>query len=300
MKLITAIIKPYKLDEVKNALQAFGVHGLTVTEASGYGRQRGHTEVYRGAEYTIDLVPKVRLDLVVEDHDVETLIDVIAKAAQTGKIGDGKVWVTPVDSVVRVRTGRTRSRRALRHKRYRKRGRRLHQGSPPAHAWRADEVDKAIPMGYAERRAELIAAGLRGPKLRGALAEAADSWLAELFGSATGQRAGDVSGIALVAVGGYGRAELSPGSDLDVVLLHDGSRKPARIAELADAIWYPVWDAKVKLDHSVRTVAEARSVARDDLAVALGLLTARHVVGDPSLTAALRTAALGGLARKGG
>ncbi len=105
MKLITAIIKPYKLDEVKSALQAFGVHGLTVTEASGYGRQRGHTEVYRGAEYTIDLVPKIKLDLLVEDHDVDTLIDVIAKAAQTGKIGDGKVWVTPVDSVVRVRTG---------------------------------------------------------------------------------------------------------------------------------------------------------------------------------------------------
>jgi nitrogen regulatory protein P-II 1 len=105
MKLITAIIKPYKLDEVKSALQAFGVHGLTVTEANGYGRQRGHTEVYRGAEYTIDLVPKVKLDLLVEDHDVETLIDVIAKAAQTGKIGDGKVWVTPVETVVRVRTG---------------------------------------------------------------------------------------------------------------------------------------------------------------------------------------------------
>jgi nitrogen regulatory protein P-II 1 len=105
MKLITAIIKPYKLDEVKSALQAFGVHGLTVTEASGYGRQRGHTEVYRGAEYTIDLVPKIKLDLLVEDHDVETLIEVIAKAAQTGKIGDGKVWVTPVESVVRVRTG---------------------------------------------------------------------------------------------------------------------------------------------------------------------------------------------------
>ncbi|HEU5354090.1 MAG TPA: P-II family nitrogen regulator [Actinocrinis sp.] len=105
MKLITAIIKPYKLDEVKSALQAFGVHGLTVTEASGYGRQRGHTEVYRGAEYTIDLVPKIKLDVLVEDHDVETLIDVIAKAAQTGKIGDGKVWITPVESVVRVRTG---------------------------------------------------------------------------------------------------------------------------------------------------------------------------------------------------
>jgi nitrogen regulatory protein P-II 1 len=105
MKLITAVVKPYKLDEVKTALQAFGVHGLTVAEASGYGRQRGHTEVYRGAEYTVDLVPKVRIELLAEDHDVEDLLNVITKAAQTGKIGDGKVWVTSVETVVRVRTG---------------------------------------------------------------------------------------------------------------------------------------------------------------------------------------------------
>jgi nitrogen regulatory protein P-II 1 len=105
MKLITAVVKPYKLDEVKTALQAFGVHGLTVAEASGYGRQRGHTEVYRGAEYTVDLVPKVRIELLAEDHDVEDLLNVIVKAAQTGKIGDGKVWVAPVETVVRVRTG---------------------------------------------------------------------------------------------------------------------------------------------------------------------------------------------------
>ena len=105
MKLITAVVKPYKLDEVKTALQAFGVHGLTVGEASGYGRQRGHTEVYRGAEYTVDLVPKVRIELLAEDHDVEDLLNVIATAAQTGKIGDGKVWVTPVETVIRVRTG---------------------------------------------------------------------------------------------------------------------------------------------------------------------------------------------------
>ena len=105
MKLITAVVKPYKLDEVKTALQAFGVHGLTVNEASGYGRQRGHTEVYRGAEYTVDLVPKVRIELLAEDHDVEDLLNVIAKAAQTGKIGDGKIWVTPIETVVRVRTG---------------------------------------------------------------------------------------------------------------------------------------------------------------------------------------------------
>jgi len=105
VKLITAVIKPHRLDEVKDALQAFGVHGLTITEASGYGRQRGHTEVYRGAEYTVDLVPKIRIEVLVEDADAEELTDVIVKAARTGKIGDGKVWSVPVDDAVRVRTG---------------------------------------------------------------------------------------------------------------------------------------------------------------------------------------------------
>jgi nitrogen regulatory protein P-II 1 len=105
MKLITAVIKPHRLDEVKNALQAFGVQGLTVTEASGYGRQRGHTEVYRGAEYTVDLVPKVRIEVLVDDADADGLIDVLVKAARTGRIGDGKVWSIPVETAVRVRTG---------------------------------------------------------------------------------------------------------------------------------------------------------------------------------------------------
>ena len=107
MKLITAVVKPHRLDEIKEALQAFGVHGLTVTEASGYGRQRGHTEVYRGAEYDVSLVPKIRLEVVVDDGDVEGVVSTITGSAQTGKIGDGKVWVVPVDSVVRVRTGET-------------------------------------------------------------------------------------------------------------------------------------------------------------------------------------------------
>ena len=105
MKLVTAIIKPFKLDDVKAALEAFGIHGLTVSEASGFGRQRGHTEVYRGAEYTIDLVPKVRVEVVVDDADADGVMDAIVKGAQTGRIGDGKVWCVPVDSVVRVRTG---------------------------------------------------------------------------------------------------------------------------------------------------------------------------------------------------
>ena len=105
MKLVTAVVKPHKLDEVKAALEAFGVQGLTVSEASGYGRQKGHTEVYRGAEYTVDLVPKVRIEVLVDDLDAEKVVDTVMESARTGKIGDGKVWVTPVDSVVRVRTG---------------------------------------------------------------------------------------------------------------------------------------------------------------------------------------------------
>jgi nitrogen regulatory protein P-II 1 len=105
MKLVTAVVKPHKLDDVRAALEQFGVTGMTVTEASGYGRQKGHTEVYRGAEYEVDLVPKVRLEIVVEDGDADEVVTVLVKAAQTGRIGDGKVWVSPVDSIVRVRTG---------------------------------------------------------------------------------------------------------------------------------------------------------------------------------------------------
>jgi nitrogen regulatory protein P-II 1 len=105
VKLVTAVIKPFKLEDVKSALEAFGVHGLTVGEVIGHGRQKGHTEVYRGAEYTVDFVPKIRLDVVVSDEDAADVVDVIVKAAATGQIGDGKVWTTPVDDLVRVRTG---------------------------------------------------------------------------------------------------------------------------------------------------------------------------------------------------
>ena len=105
MKLITAVIKPFKLDDVKAALQAFGVRGMTVSEASGYGRQRGHTEVYRGAEYEVDFVPKIRIEVLIDDAQVDDVVNSIVSTASTGKIGDGKVWVVPVETVVRVRTG---------------------------------------------------------------------------------------------------------------------------------------------------------------------------------------------------
>jgi nitrogen regulatory protein P-II 1 len=104
-KLVTAIIKPFKLDDVKAALEALGVQGMTVSEVSGFGRQKGHTEVYRGAEYTVDMVPKVRVEVLSDDGRALDVAATIVEAARTGKIGDGKVWVTPVEQVVRVRTG---------------------------------------------------------------------------------------------------------------------------------------------------------------------------------------------------
>jgi len=107
MKLITAVIKPFKLDEVREALSAIGVQGLTVTEVKGFGRQKGHTELYRGAEYVVDFLPKVRIDAAVADDMVERVIEAIEAAARTGKIGDGKVFVSPLDQVVRIRTGET-------------------------------------------------------------------------------------------------------------------------------------------------------------------------------------------------
>ena len=105
MKMVTAIIKPFKLDEVREALSGIGVQGITVTEVKGFGRQKGHTELYRGAEYVVDFLPKVKVEVVVKDADVERCIEAIVKAAKTGKIGDGKIFVTPVEQVVRIRTG---------------------------------------------------------------------------------------------------------------------------------------------------------------------------------------------------
>ena len=107
MKMITAIIKPFKLDEVREALSMVGVNGITVTEVKGFGRQKGHTELYRGAEYVVDFLPKVKIEIVVPDNSVESAIESIVKAAHTGKIGDGKIFVTNVEQVVRIRTGET-------------------------------------------------------------------------------------------------------------------------------------------------------------------------------------------------
>lgn len=105
MRLVTAILKPFKLDDVRDVLRGAGVTGMTVSEAQGFGRQRGHTEVYRGAEYQIDFVPKIRLDVIVDDAEVDHVVDLIGTAGRTGRIGDGKIWVTQIDDLIRIRTG---------------------------------------------------------------------------------------------------------------------------------------------------------------------------------------------------
>jgi len=105
MRLVTALVKPFKLDDVKEALTGLGLPGITITESKGFGRQRGHTEVYRGAEYTVEFVPKVRIEVLTDDDDARKVADTIVNAARTGQIGDGKVWISPVDTIIRVRTG---------------------------------------------------------------------------------------------------------------------------------------------------------------------------------------------------
>ena len=276
MKLVTAVIKPFKLDDVKNALESFGVHGITVTEASGYGRQRGHTEVYRGAEYTVDLVPKVRIEVLVGDDDAEDVIEVIVKAPRPGASAtarSGRSRWTPSSGSARVTVASTRS-----------------DGSPDG----AVTAPVASAADYAARRRELLeqpsTPGVGTHLRRRGLAALTDSWLRQVFNAACDATGASTSQAALVAVGGYGRGELSPGSDLDLVLLHsDRDAVPA----LAEKIWYPVWDSGVHLDHSVRTFDEARRLASSDLAVLLGLLDARPVAGDPVVVGRLRSSVLG-------
>src|SRR6266545_1268851 len=217
MKLIVGIIKPFKLDDVKNALKDLGVQGLTVSDVQGFGRQRGHTEVYRGAEYEIDFVPKVRLEILADDGDVPRIRDTLVETARTGKIGDGKVWVVPIEDVVRIRTGEALS----------------------------DAVDEAF-----ESTREYLSVPGR--------------W-------------------ALVALGSYARRELCPGSDIDVVLLHDGAAHGEVGSRAAETLWYPLWDAGFVLGHAVRTPKEALSLAGDDLDALTALLDGRRVLGDDEL-----------------
>ena len=218
MKLIVGIIKPFKVDDVKDAIKELGVQGLTVSDVQGFGRQRGHTEVYRGAEYTVDFLPKVRIEILVDDGDVDRVVQQLLTTASTGKIGDGKVWVVPVENVWRIRTGEIGSRRAV----------------ACAGAERRPLTDELRTA-----RAELVAdLGRRGVEFGTALAELLDGVVRDALGTVD-----DTSGWAVVALGSYARRELAPGSDVDVMLLHPGGRRGAPTADDAGALWYPLWDA---------------------------------------------------------
>ena len=263
MKLVTAIIKPHMLDEVKSALESFGVEGMTVSEASGFGRQRGHTEVYRGAEYTVDLVPKVRLEVLVDDDDATDIIDVLVKSARTGRIGDGKVWSVPVDDVVRVRTGergRTRSERGLTWL----------TTSPPQRRGPVPWQPTAGP----DRRRSMTA-------VRGGGA-----------GRAVGRGGRPASGVRWPASAASPGASSARAPTSTWCCCTTAAARTAALDGLSERLWYPLWDARVKMDHAVRTPAECTAVAGRELSAGVGLLDLRVVAGDAALVSSARTALL--------
>ena len=259
MKLVTAIIKPHQLDEVKEALEAFGIQGMTISEAHGYGRQRGHSEVYRGAEYTVDFVPKSRLESSSTTWTPRRSSTSSSRprrpaASATARSGSSRSRTSPGSA-----PGSAASRRSERCRPPRARS------APGGSTWPAPATSPSrVPAGPAGRPLSAFNRQLarRGVALR-------DRW------------GRSIEGVALAAVGSLGRGDAGPLSDYDLVLLHSERSLPAKeLTALADRIWYPIWDAGVRLDHSVRTVTQCRQVAAADLTAAVGLLDLAPLAGD--------------------
>ena len=219
MKLVTAVIKPYQLDAVKEALHALGVAGLTVSEVQGYGRQKGHTEVYRGAEYTVEFLPKIRVEVLTDEIDVDKVVDAVVTSARTGKIGDGKVWVTRAS---RTSSGSAPASAASTRSEHRPMTRRS--------GWSVGATAGARPV---RRSLGTLATSARRPGRPGGGARRVAG---AMFPS-------HLPGVAWSRSAGSGRRECAPYSDLDLVLLHNGT---AGIDELAASLWYPIWDARLR------------------------------------------------------
>ena len=266
MMLVTAILKPFALDDVRSELESVDVSGMTVGEVSGYGRQRGHTEFYRGADYHVDFVPKVRVEVVVDDAAVDRVVDAVVKAARTGKIGDGKVWVTPG------RDGGPRPDRGAGCRRAVSSTNPGTTGPVPTAPTSAQDLvrAKAVLLAQAGGRRRL------GPvALRAALVDLHDFWLsshAQAIGLTDARRS---SPSAAWAAGSSRRTATSTSCWCTT------AARTSRAS--AEPLWYPLWDAGVRLDHSVRTPGQAVRSPRRTCTPALGLLDARHVAGDAAL-----------------
>ena len=253
MKLVVGIVKPFKLDDVKAALQDFGVQGMTVTEVQGFGRQRGHTEVYRGAEYTVDFVPKVKLEILVDDDDAAAVAEKIVESARTGKIGDGKVWILPVEGS----SASEPEKPALTRSELR-----LGTDLRPV-ARRADRARSPIQRCAAARSAPRSA-------------DAVDAALVEAFGDARldgarrARRAGLVRSRRVVSGFRYRCLARAPAQV---------AAAPTTVRTMTEQLWYPLWDAGFVTGHGARTVKESIALADDDLDALTALLDVRLIAG---------------------
>ena len=267
MKKIEAIIKPFRLDDVKEKLTSLGIKGMTVSEVKGFGRQKGHTEVYRGAEYVVDFLPKIKIEVTVPDWQLAEIAAAIRESANTGKIGDGKIFVMPVEECIRIRTGETGEDAALETEQFRF-GLKNKSWSIRSNLTRklkdlrdhfVQECRTDVPGLLAARTYSVQLTG--GPEQR------------------VRRSSAPREGWALVAVGGFGRGELSFASDLDLLFLYK-KRLPPFLPELVHDLVYGLWDSAFEVGHATASVSMVRNMVQNDFSILTNYLEARLIAGD--------------------
>ena len=280
MKLVEAIIKPFKLDEVKDALLEIGIQGMTVSEVKGFGRQKGHKETYRGQEYTIEFVPKVKIEVAVTDSQVPRVLETVTRAAKTGSIGDGKIFVRELSAVVRIRTGETGESALMTMTGERE--------MPVGDAHDAEPAVMAAAL-VTQRQAiqERLMAGASGEETFAATTDVADGLIIGRYRTAA-RRGGEVFTTAgfqhccLAAIGGYGRRELAPHSDIDLMVLYRPEAQKI-VPDFVKQVLHPLWDIGFQVGHSVRTIQDCIELGLKDLTVRTSMMEARFLAGSPEL-----------------